>query len=221
MTALSQFTNFFDQPSMPPPRVPPFTAASLQGQPTSQPRPSPYSPPFRFIGSDMESQQLPPDFGIPELEMECASTLRAIDCFVEEQVRLLEYPDSPGGAGELQNDQREGQRLALRQDPALAELERVYVIENRAEVTEFIKRNRVRGLLIEAREPLIAAFGKGAVKRLSLLDDDEGFTTLFCLVLVPGDIAEARLALESFDQHWWLAHSGQTDGKLNFDFELI
>jgi len=109
----------------------------------------------------------------------------------------------------------------VRRDLALTELERVYVFENRAEVSEFIERNRIRGLLLEAAEPLNAAFGEKAVKKLTVLDDDEGFTTLFCLILFPGDIAVARLALEFFDQHWWLPRSRQASGKLNFDFELI
>ena len=106
-------------------------------------------------------------------------------------------------------------------DSPLKGLEDAYVISDHAAVAAFIKQNRLRGLLLQAQEPLNAAFGEGAVKRLALVDDDEGFDTLFCLILVSGDMNEARLALRSFDQHWWLARFDQAAGKLNFDFELV
>ena len=85
----------------------------------------------------------------------------------------------------------------------------------------FIKQNCLRELLLQAREPLNTAFGESAVKTLTRVQDDEGFDTLFCLILVSGDMNDARLALRSLDQHWWLARSQRADGKLNFDFELI
>ena len=66
-----------------------------------------------------------------------------------------------------------------------------------------------------------AAGNDAALKRLALVDDDEGVVTLFCLVAVYGDTRDARLALRSFDQQWWLGHCDQTSGKLNFDFDLV
>jgi hypothetical protein len=106
-------------------------------------------------------------------------------------------------------------------DSVLKGLEDGYVIDHRPAVQAFIKQNRLRGLLQQARGPLNAAFGEGAVKKLTLVADDEGFKTLFCLVLVPGDMQEARRALRSFDQRWWLGRSTQAAGKLNFDIELV
>ena len=102
-----------------------------------------------------------------------------------------------------------------------AELPDVYVIEDRSTVAAFIEENRLRGLLLQARNPLNAAFGEAAVKTLTLVRDDEGFKRLFCLVMAPGDMQEARRALRSFDQQWWLARCEQAAGKLNFDFELV
>ena len=92
---------------------------------------------------------------------------------------------------------------------------------NRSAVPAFIKRNRLLEPLLEARGPLASAFGEAAVKKLTLVEDDEGFVTLFCLVLAPGGLEEARRALNSFDESWWLARSHEAGGKLNFDFELI
>jgi len=104
---------------------------------------------------------------------------------------------------------------------ALATLEQAYVLEDRSAIPAFIERNRLLELLLEAREPLASAFGEATVKKLILVEDDEGFVTLFCSVLVPGSSDEARRALDLFDESWWLAHSHQAGGKLNFDFELI
>lgn len=109
----------------------------------------------------------------------------------------------------------------LPQDLALKELEKLYVFEDHSAVASFIRQNRLLELLLEAPDPLNAAFGEGAVKRLSLVEDDEGFSTLFCLISVSGNLDEARRALRSFDQSWWLAHCDKPAGKLNFDFDLI
>jgi len=106
-------------------------------------------------------------------------------------------------------------------DSVLKGLEDAYVIDDRSTVTAFIEQNRLRGLLLQARDPLIATFGEAAVKTLMLIDDDEGFNTLFCLIAVSGDMHEARLALRSFDERWWLTRSDQAAGKLNFDVELV
>jgi hypothetical protein len=107
------------------------------------------------------------------------------------------------------------------QDSPIEGLEAVYVIKECAAVAGFIQENRLRGILLQATEPLNTAFGDAAIKTLTLLRDDEGFDTLFCLVMVPGDMLEARRALRSFDQRWWLARSAQAKGRLNFDFQLV
>ena len=221
MSAFPQFTNSLEQPSGTPPSTPPAIPAGLSGQPAERPRPSAHSTPFRVFQTGVATQQVSPAFAFREFDVAIISEVRAMPSSLDDQFRLLEHPAPPRGAGEFQFRQWEGRHLTVRRDLALTELERVYVFENRAEVSEFIERNRIRGLLLEAAEPLNAAFGEKAVKKLTVLDDDEGFTTLFCLILFPGDIAVARLALEFFDQHWWLPRSRQASGKLNFDFELI
>lgn len=100
-------------------------------------------------------------------------------------------------------------------------VEQTYVLDDRPTISEFIKRNRLLGPLLEARVPLASAFGEVSVKRLTLVEDDEGFVTLFCLVMFPGGLDEAREGLNSFDESWWLPRAHEARGKLNFDFELI
>lgn len=106
-------------------------------------------------------------------------------------------------------------------DRVIADLRKTFVIDDASRVAAFVRWNRLSGPLLEAKDPLDSVFGDAAVKRLSLLSDEEGSLTLFCLVMVPGDMEEARRALRSFDQQWWLARCGRVHGKLNFDFELV
>jgi len=111
--------------------------------------------------------------------------------------------------------------VTINRPSVLTLLEDTYVIENRREVAHFVEENQLGGLLKQARDPINKAFGEEAVKTLTVVEDDEGFRTLFCLVMIPGDMQEARNALKAFDEEWWLQHSPKVAGKLNFDFELI
>ena len=111
--------------------------------------------------------------------------------------------------------------LEILQDAPAEGLEAVYVIEDRGRVASFIDANHLRPILIEAREPLNEAFGEATIKTLTLTRDDEGFDTLYCLVIMPGEMQEARRALRSFDQRWWLVRSAHATGILNFDFILV
>jgi len=221
MSASPQFTNCFEQPRVSPPPAPPPAASWLHIQPTEQRKPPAHTAPFKRIQLQMSDWQVAPDFPLLGFQHAYVTEYRAAVLALDEEIRLLEHPKPPEQVGELQYVQWERSYREARQDLGLKELEQAYVFEDRSAVAAFIERNRIRELALEAREPLNAAFGGAAVKKLTLLEDDEGFTTLFCLVLIAGDMRAARLALRSFDEHWWLARAGRAGGKLNFDFELI
>lgn len=103
----------------------------------------------------------------------------------------------------------------------LEALDEVYVWDDRPSVLRFIEEAHVRGLLLDARQALDDAFGKDAIKSLSLVQDDEGFETLFCLVRTRAQLEIATHALQVFDESWWLARSAEAAGKVNFDFDLV
>ena len=190
MSALPQFTNYFEQPKVPPPFVDAMEGGGRQ---------------FAY---DFEQPQVPPRH----------------EPYLLGNVPNEQPTERPGQLLDIAFFRRtDWQKLnrEVHRDSALTGLEDGYVIDDRPAIAAFIGQNRLRGLLQQAREPLNAAFGEGTVKKLSLMEDDEGFETLFCLILIPGDMPKARLALRSFDEQWWLARSGQAGGKLNFDFELI
>lgn len=100
-------------------------------------------------------------------------------------------------------------------------LDEMYVWDDRASVLRFIEETRVRGLLLDARQALDDAFGEDAIKSLSIVRDDEGFDTLFCLVRTREPLEMATRALQAFDEGWWLARSTEAGGKVNFDFDLV
>jgi len=141
--------------------------------------------------------------------------------FLDEQTQIVENPTSSQRAGDLLLTSWNAPYKEIGQESVLSAVEQAYVLDDRSDIPAFIRRNRLLELLLEAREPLTSAFGEATVKKLTLVEDDEGFITLFCLVLAPGSLDEAKGALNLFDERWWLAHSQQADGKLNFDFELI
>jgi hypothetical protein len=100
-------------------------------------------------------------------------------------------------------------------------LDEIYVWDDRPSVLRFIAETRVRALLLDARQALDNTFGDDAIKSLSLVRDDEGFDTLFCLVRTRAPLEVATRALQEFDERWWLARSEEAAGKVNFDFDLV
>jgi hypothetical protein len=120
-----------------------------------------------------------------------------------------------------ENTQAERPIVSWANANALRDLEGTYVIEDPSAVSRFVSENRLGELLREAPTPLADAFGEQATRILRLVSDSEGFTTLFCLVAMPGSLERALEARERFDRTWWLDRCASAAGKLNFDFEPV
>jgi len=244
MNASPQFASYREQPILPPPPGPLPAPIGLRDQPIEQPMPhvhsAPVEPTQRMEASWQEpflDLRFPREFGTEAIQWlrtnwqapmlvltipeEFAIEGRAALAAMREHFQFLRHGMSPEQVPESRYIQQERSYQVLREDLVLKELKQLYLFEDPSALGAFIGRNRFRELLIEARDPLNAAFGETAVRKLRLVEDDEGYVTLFCLVLVPGELEEARRALNSFDEAWWLARSHEANGKLNFDFELI
>lgn len=103
----------------------------------------------------------------------------------------------------------------------LAELEKTYTLEDPSATLDFIRQHALREILLQACQPLNAAFGPQTTKVLRLVHDpDDGSTNLFCLVLTPGGADAALEARWAFERGWWTERCGTAIG-LNFDFELV
>jgi hypothetical protein len=103
----------------------------------------------------------------------------------------------------------------------VAELEKAYEIEDCSAALDFIRQHKLHDVLLQARQPLDAAFGSQIRKVLRLVHDpDDGSTSLFCLVLTPGDVGSGLEARWAFERDWWTERCGSAIG-LNFDFEIV
>ena len=98
---------------------------------------------------------------------------------------------------------------------------RFVITTNRRETFKFIETNDLLPILLKSEKYVSDAFGQASLKTLAIVQDDEGYRTLFCLVVFGGTLAEAQEALRSFDRDWWLRNSRKFGSKLNFDFELV
>jgi hypothetical protein len=103
----------------------------------------------------------------------------------------------------------------------LEPLQATYVVDDRDSVAEYVAANQLSEFLVRSAKYVAMAFGESRIKKLRILEDDEGTKTLFCLVAYPGSLDDAQRALETFDQNWWLENARHFASKLNFDFELI
>lgn len=115
----------------------------------------------------------------------------------------------------------ENAKREIPKDLATKGLDDTYVIEDRSSVYRFIEEHRLHGLLLQARQMLKTKFGEDSVKTLSVVSDEEGFESLFCLVTTKADVQRSQEALRSFDLEWWVPHAKQAAGRLNFDFKTI
>jgi hypothetical protein len=242
MSDPSLSANPYEQPRVPPPPALPPTTTWSGEQPTEQRQVPGYSPtPGHFQWQVTNWQTLSESIlGLYHYPTECREAVPLL----REHIQLIEHPklqltEYCGVAPFLSEQGQfvehgrlsglvEGLRIQWERSSSeglqhlvLKDLEKLYVFEDRAAVAAFIERTRLLRVLLEARDPLNAAFGEAAVKKLTLMEDDEGFETLFCLILIPGDMRQAKVALKSFDERWWLARSSDVGGKLNFDFELV
>lgn len=129
-------------------------------------------------------------------------------------------PKKPPRPAEV-HDAWESSKKEVPADRPTKSLDEAYVMQDRAAVAPFIEQHRLHGLLLQASQPLKTRFGDDSIKTLSIVCDDEGFETLFCVVITSGDLQQRRQALRAFDREWWLSRAKQAAGRLNFDFKLI
>lgn len=96
-----------------------------------------------------------------------------------------------------------------------------FVVVNRRATRKFIQDENLLDVLLQSEKHIGAAFGESSVKTLTIVEDDEGHRTLFCLVAFLGTLEEAQASLRTFDRNWWLNRAHKFGSKLNFDFELV
>jgi|WetSurMetagenome_2_1015567.scaffolds.fasta_scaffold319373_2 hypothetical protein len=103
-------------------------------------------------------------------------------------------------------------------------IESLYGFKDRNAVREFVHiHSDLAGLLVEAYDPLIEAFGPSQKVQLSVVRDPEidDRVGLFGAILTRLTAADAMTRLEKFDEIWFLRQLKQLKGLLTFDLEFI
>lgn len=107
-------------------------------------------------------------------------------------------------------------------EAVVAELQRSYVFQNDPRIRSFFKSHRTAPqLLTEALPVLRQTFGAGTVFNLRAVIDEYGGQNLYAVAVWPRDVRDAQIALENFDERWWIANSRQASGDLTFTYELV
>jgi hypothetical protein len=101
------------------------------------------------------------------------------------------------------------------------EIARNFAMPRDNSVQEFLSSHRVLPqFLIQAMPHLREHFGD-VVFALRAASDEYGWQQLYVDALWPGDSTEAFLAIDRFQDAWWIANSQKTAGQLTFTYRLV
>lgn len=121
-------------------------------------------------------------------------------------------------------DQIEQQMAQFEADheTAVTQLQRSYVFLNDRAIRSVFRSHRTAPqVLIEAVPWLRRTLGAATVFNLRASIDESGGQTLYVVAVWPGDVRDVRMALELFDEQWWITNSRQVSGDLTFTYELV
>jgi hypothetical protein len=101
------------------------------------------------------------------------------------------------------------------------EIRKSYVLPKDSSVTEFLDAHRtIPALLIRAVPHLREYFGN-TVFALRATSDEYGWQSLYADAIWPGDAHDAVVAIDQFEDAWWIANSHEGLGNLTFTYRLV
>jgi hypothetical protein len=104
----------------------------------------------------------------------------------------------------------------------IAQIARYYVLPANSLVLDVFHRHRtIPQLLLEAAPRLREFFGGDAVFNLRVLIDESGSQTLYAVAMWAGRAEDVIVALDHFEDGWWISNSRQASGILTFTYELV
>lgn len=114
------------------------------------------------------------------------------------------------------------QQAALDQ---LGEVERRYIFDEPEEIRAFLGRHPyLIDILVSARDPIERSFGKRASVQLWFYVDPEeeadDAESLGAIISSSLPLDDARQALRTFENLWWLDHISRSDARLTFDIHV-
>ncbi len=118
--------------------------------------------------------------------------------------------------------ERQMQEAADQHQADISALRKSFIFQTDAAVASFLYDHRsIPQLLLEAVPHLHRCFGADKIPSLRIDSDEAGSRILYAVVPWECSVREARVALNSFDDQWWMAHAFQASGRLTFTYELI
>jgi hypothetical protein len=104
----------------------------------------------------------------------------------------------------------------------IGEVQKLYVMSNDSSVIAFLDGHRtIPQLLIQAAPRLQEHFGESTVFSLRAVIDEYGWQTLYAVIVWPGKVDDVVMALDRFEDEWWIANSTPASGSLTFTYELV
>lgn len=131
-------------------------------------------------------------------------------------------PPSPQQRDIFDDLERQMEEYASQYQAALDEVRKYYVLRTDSSIRDFLNAHRtIPQILLEAAPQLRAFFGTNTVFTLRASIDEARSGILYAVVMWPGPTQDARSALTTFDNQWWIARAGQAAGYLTFTYELV
>ncbi|MEO6801772.1 MAG: hypothetical protein ABI197_00860 [Granulicella sp.] len=113
-------------------------------------------------------------------------------------------------------------RFESEHEALVNEVRRLYVMSTANQVISYLRGHRtIPQLLVTAHSTLQRYFGMDTVFGLRAPIDEQGWQTLYAVVMWQGSAKNAVAILDQFENQWWLPNSRQAFGCLTFTYELI
>ncbi len=94
-----------------------------------------------------------------------------------------------------------------------------YVFRNESNIKRYVLRYPTSMAVLSGAVPeLTRSFGTDVVTNLDAIIEDDDSISLYAIVVWRGSAEDAEIALEDFDERWWLTQPSRSG--LTFTYEL-
>jgi hypothetical protein len=101
------------------------------------------------------------------------------------------------------------------------EIRKNYVLPKDSSVADFLDAHRTIPALLMQAVPHLREFFGTTVFALRASSDEYGWQTLYADAMWPGDAHDAVVAIDRFEDAWWIANSDAASGSLTFTYRLV
>jgi hypothetical protein len=134
---------------------------------------------------------------------------------------LARLPESRQGTELFEDLERQMAAFVVGHEATLDEVRKRYVLPSDSSVTDFLKGHRTLPQLLLQAVPYLSQYFGNVAFSLRAVSDEYGWQTLYAVAMWPGKAHDAVVALDQFEDGWWIANSRIASGSLNFTYELV